>query len=675
MHIRQRFARHSFRFSVLAFAIGSALNAARAQEADPEEVVVNATALRENPLEVAQPTAIVSGDELRRQIASSIGETLSQELGVSSTYFGPSASRPVIRGLGGDRVQVLEDGLSALDVSGLSQDHAVSLEAVVSEQIEIIKGPAALLYGSGASGGLVNIVSNRIPSRTANAPLNGAAEVRGASATDELTGALSLNGGSGAFAWHADYFDRQTDDIRIPGFAQSAALRQQLLDEGETPSDAQDTVANSASDTSGGAFGVSLIGDSGFGGVSYSRFETTYGIPVEEEAFIDMKQDRYDLSGEWRPGNSTIDAVRVRGAYNDYTHTEFEAPGEPGTAFFQAAYDLRVSLDHHFGDWRGTFGAQLLDVDFEALGEEAFVPPSQTRALSLFGFEERHFDNWTVELGARAENQKIDVTAGLPGYDESAINLSAGLVWKFVADHALAFNVTRTERHPQAAELYAEGPHIASGRVELGDSSLDVESALTFDVSLRRSGGGVTWTLNAFYNDYDDYIFLAPTGLDEEIEPGEFLPVFQVLQQPAKLYGYEAEILVPLNLLSTADIQLRLASDYVRGELDDGSNLPQMPAQRYGVGLHFELGDWHAGLEAFYNEKQEKVAEYELPTGSFTTVDLDASRHIDVGATRLFVFLRGSNLLDEEARQATSPLKDFVPLPGRSLSAGVRVAF
>ena len=308
--------RCAIRFPGLALSIATILcaAAAQAQESSLEEIVVTATPLRESPLDMAQPTAIVSGDDLRRQIEGSIGETLSKELGVSSTYFGPSASRPVIRGLGGDRVQVLQDGLSALDISGLSQDHAVSLEGVVAEQIEIIKGPASLLYGSGAAGGLVNMVSNRIPRKAAESALGGAAELRGAGATGEMTGALSLNGGIGNLAWHADYFDRQTDDVRIPGFAQSAALRQQLLDAGETPSDAEGTIGNSASDSSGGAFGVSLVGDSGFGGVSYSRYDTVYGIPIEEAAFIDMQQDRFDISGEWRPSMSVIDAVRVRGA-------------------------------------------------------------------------------------------------------------------------------------------------------------------------------------------------------------------------------------------------------------------------------------------------------------------------------------------------------------------------
>ncbi len=671
--------RCAIRFPGLALSIATILcaAAAQAQESSLEEIVVTATPLRESPLDMAQPTAIVSGDDLRRQIEGSIGETLSKELGVSSTYFGPSASRPVIRGLGGDRVQVLQDGLSALDISGLSQDHAVSLEGVVAEQIEIIKGPASLLYGSGAAGGLVNMVSNRIPRKAAESALGGAAELRGAGATGEMTGALSLNGGIGNLAWHADYFDRQTDDVRIPGFAQSAALRQQLLDAGETPSDAEGTIGNSASDSSGGAFGVSLVGDSGFGGVSYSRYDTVYGIPIEEAAFIDMQQDRFDISGEWRPSMSVIDAVRVRGAYNDYTHTEFEEPGVPGTQFFQTASDLRVSLDHHFGDWRGTAGLQVLDVDFEAFGEEAYVPPSATRGLSLFAFEERHFDQWTLEFGARAENQTVtpDAGTGLPDYDKTAVNLSAGLVWKFSTDHALAFNLTRTQRHAQAAELYADGPHLAAGRVEVGDSGLDIEEALTFDVSLRHAGDGVNWTLSAFYNDYANYIYLNPTGDVREIEPGEELPVFQATQAGAKLYGYEAEVLFPFDLSNGGQLEVRLASDYVRGELERGDNLPQMPAQRFGGGLHYEWETWHAGIEAFYNLKQDKVAQYELPTDAYTALNADISTRLPVGGANMFLFLRGNNILNEEARQASSSLKDSVPLPGRSLAAGVRVSF
>jgi len=666
---------HCLRIAVVAML---AATSARAQESRVETVVVTSSALHENPLEVAQPTSVVAGDALRRQIAASIGETLAGELGVSSTYFGPTASQPVIRGLGGYRVQVLQDGAAALDVSSLSQDHAVSIESVVSQQIEIIKGPAALLYGSGAAGGLVNVVTNRIPRETASAPIAGAVELRSDSATGERTGALSLDGGTGPLAFHADYFDRSTDDVKIPGFAQSAILRRQLLEAGEEPDDIRGRLRNSASDSKGGSLGASLAGEAGFGGMSWSRYESTYGIPAEEEAFIDMKQDRFDAKGEWRAAGSWLDTLHLNGAYSDYTHTEFEAPGVPGTVFNQNSYELRAAADHHWSNnWRGTIGAQYVDIDFEALGEEAFVPASITRSTSVFAFEERHFDKWTLELGARAENQTLKPAAdsGLPDYDKTVFNFSTGLVFQLADDRALALNLTHTERHPQAAELYADGAHIAAGRVEIGNPNLKKEKALTADLSLRATGDGVRWTLNAFYNDYSDYIYLNPTG---EMAPGEEedLPIFEYLQAGAKLYGYEAEVIFPLLAATSANsLELRLVSDYVRGKLDNGRNLPQIPPLRVGAGLHYESGAWHAGLEAMYNTKQDDVIRNELPTDGFTMLDADVSYRLPLGSKHLLLFARGSNLLDKDARLATSPLKDIAPLPGRSFHIGARAEF
>lgn len=658
---------HLLRVGVAALLVS---HAALSQETKTEEVVVTSSALRENPLEVAQPTTVVGGDELRRQIAGSLGETLSSELGVSSTYFGPSASRPVIRGLAGDRVQVLQDGLASLDVSSLSQDHAVTLESVVSQQIEIIKGPAALLYGSGASGGLVNVVSTRVPTEVPEKAITGAAEVRGDTASEERTGAFSLDGGAGNFAFHADYFDRDTDDVEIPGFTQSDALRRQLIEAGEQPDNVRGHIPNTAGEASGGAVGGSYIGQDALGGLSYSRYETTYGIPGEEEAFIDMKQDRFDGKAELDL-EGVINKLRLTGAYNDYTHTEFEAPGEPGTVFNQDAYELRFTADHAFGSgWRGTTGLQYVDVDFAAIGDEAFVPSSKTETLSLFAFEERHFDDFTVELGARAEQQKIDVEAELPNYDETAVSLSAGGVWDFAEDHALALNLTRTQRNPQAAELYANGPHIAAQRFEVGDTNLDQETSVTADLSLRHTGDGINWTVSAYYNDYADYIYASPTG---DIE--DDLPVYAYLQNGAKFHGFEAELNVPLIDAGNRHLGLRLASDYVRGKLDNGEDLPQIPPLRFGAGVHYDQDAWHIGAQAFYYDKQDKVATDELPTDSFTLAEVDASYRMPVGSMSVFLFLRGTNLLDEDARQHASPLKDIAPLAGRSWHIGARAEF
>ncbi|HEY4369317.1 MAG TPA: TonB-dependent receptor [Steroidobacteraceae bacterium] len=651
-----------------------------AQEKKAEEVIVTSSALRESPLEVAQPTAVLAGDSLRRQIAASLGETLSAELGVSSSYFGPTASRPIIRGLGGYRVQTLQDGLASLDVSGLSQDHSVTLESVVAQQIEVIKGPAALLYGSGAAGGLVNVVSNRVPLKAPEKAFSGAAELRGDSAANERTGALSLDGGTGMLALHADYFKRKTDDVEIPDFVQSDALRRQSIAAGEQPDDIRGHIPNTESDTRGGAFGASLIGERARGGLSWSRYESTYGIPGEESAFIDMKQDRYDGKADWDL-HGPITALHLSGSYNEYTHTEFEAPAEPGTVFNQKAYDTRFTADNELGaGWRGTVGVQYQHIDFEAIGDEAFVPASTTTASSLFAFEERHFADWTIELGARAEQQKIDLDTAsttLPDYDSTAISVSAGTVWKFAGDDALTLNVTRTQRNPQATELYAnpDVPHVAAQRFETGDPNLDKETAVTADVSLRRTGDGVRWTVSAYYNDYSNYIYENPTGRFVPTDEGDEFQVFEYLQGGAKFHGFEAEVEFPLWQQGEDHLELRLASDYVRGKLDSGEDLPQIPPLRVGGGLHYDLAQWHLGTQLFYYSRQDKVAANELPTPGYTMLDADTSYRLPTGTSNVFVFLKGTNLLDEDARQHSSPLKDIAPLPGRSFHVGIRAEF
>ncbi len=645
----------SLRLRALAVSAALGAAAAQAQELSLEEIVVTARPLERSPLEIAQPASVLVGDELRRSIATSLGETLARQPGVSSSYFGPAASRPVIRGLGGDRVLVLEDGISALDVSSLSQDHAVSLEAIAARQIEVIKGPTALLYGSGAAGGLVNVVSNRIPAQRAAAPISGAIELRGDTAADQRVGALALDGGRGTFAWHMDLFDRESRDVEVPRSAGTDGR-----------------IANSWSESGGGAAGAALVGETLSGGLAFSRYKTAYGIPGEEEAFIDLEQDRADLRAEWRLSRPMLDALRLRGSWVDYEHTEFEEPGEPGTVFAQRAHEARLTLDHRLGSaWTGTLGIQYRDLDFRAAGDEAFVPSSATRATSLFLLQERKAGPWTLELGARAEHQSVDADAdGLPGYDELAASVSAGLVWRYAEDRAVALNLTRTQRHPQAVELYADGPHLAARRFELGDAGLREETAVTADLALRRSGESIGWNLNFFVSDYDRYIFPAPTG---DIEDG--LPVFAWTQADARFHGFEAELALPLYEGGRGRLRATLSADWVRGRLRDGGNVPLMPPLRVGAGLHFDRGDWHAGLRAWHHDRQDRVAVDELPSGGYTLVEADFSLRLPVGRGSLFAFLRGTNLLDEEARQATSPLKDVAPLPGRSLHAGLRFEF
>lgn len=669
-----------------------------------EEVVVTAAPFERSPLDIAQPTAVLSGERLRQQLAASIGETVAHQLGLTGTYFGPSASRPVIRGLGGERVQMLEDGIEALDVSALSADHAVSVEGIAADQVEILKGPATLLYGNGAVGGLVNVVTNRIPS-TVPETFEGAVELRGDTALEERTGAARFDFGAGPLAFHLDGFRRRTDDVRIPGFAASAAERAAEAAEGEEHEEPRGRIPNSAGDSKGGAFGVSFVGARGFVGVGYRRYESAYGLPghgehEEEEApveetslpgtppvaaatveaggpMIDMQQDRYDFAAELE-GGGWLQRVRVRATYSDYEHAELEEDGAVGTQFDQSAYEARVAFDHAFGAFRGTAGVQVRDVDFVAVGEEAFVPASRTRNVGAFVLQERPFETArgpvVLEFGGRIERQTVDPDAGtgLPDYRATSVTAAAGLVWKFQPQIALAVNLTHSERQPTATELYADGPHAAVQRFEIGDPALRKERANALDVSLRSAGESrVRWQLNAYVNAFQDFVYLQPTGAVED----DF-DVFEYRQADARFAGLEAEVEWALVENDAGALDLRLAGDYVRGTLRAGGGpLPQIPPLRVGAELGWRASRWSAGVSVFRYREQSRVAAFERSTDGYTMLDVDASWRLPTQNGSWLLFARAGNLLDEDARRHTSPLKEIAPLPGRSLTAGVRLEF
>ena len=676
----------------LATAALLAVAPAAAQEVGLEEVVVKARPLGRSILDIAQPASVLAGDDLRRRIAPSIGETLSHELGVTATYFGPNASRPVIRGLSGERVLMLENGMSALDVSSLSPDHAVGVDSILAEQVEILKGPATLLYGSGSVGGVVNVRNGRIPETPAGDPVGGAIELRGDTALEERSVAARLDGGFGAVAWHLDYADRSTADVDVPGSSLSDTARADAEAAGEDVDEFEGKVPNSDSDSESSAAGLSWVGERGFIGLAVSRYDTNYGVPGPGEEHEDaaegleqgsgeghshagiriaLEQERIDLRSQLRDVIGAGSALRAALSMNEYVHRELEG-AETGTLFEQDASEVRIELDHApVGAWRGTVGVQYVDVDFSASGAEAYVPPSTTESLGFFLFEELALDPATLEFGMRFEQQQIDVdaAAGLPDYDDEAYTLSFGAVVPLGSDWKAAAHVTRSERHPQASELYAFGPHLAVQRFEIGDPDLDTEVGTTFDLSLRRGGHDFEIVTTAFYNRFDDYIYAAPTN---QFEDG--LPVVRFTQADAEFYGLEAE--ATLHLLERSDdhLELRLAADYVRGKLRDGGNLPQIPPMRYGAQLHYHVGPWHLGSAIYRYQRQDDLADDESSTRGYTMLDLDVSYRPDWLGEWL-LFLRGTNLLDEEARRHSSPLKEYVPLPGRSLTAGLRATF
>jgi len=443
------------------------------------------------------------------------------------------------------------------------------------------------------------------------------------------------------------------------------------------------TLYGSDSETYGGAAGVSYVGSKGFVGAGWQRYDTNYGTPGPETLSdgssirIDMRQDRYDLKGELQQPTAWLDNLRLRFSHGDYHHQEFEPDGTPGTIFDQNADEGRISFEHEpFAQWRGTLGLQYRYIDFNAVGDEAFVPESTTENPAFFIFEERPFGDVKLELGARIEGQTVEPEAslGLPEYDDASYSGSAGLLWKFAPAYSASINVTRSQRHPSATELYANGPHVAVGRFEVGDPTLGKETALTVDLTLRRYEGPVTFDVTLFGNRFDDYIFPFATGV---VPPGEEFEQFDYRQQDAKFYGAEGEITLPLPFGDLGDLSLRLASDYVRGEFSHGGDIPQMPPWRVGAELRYGRERLEAALSTFQYADQDEVATNERPTDGYTMVGAELSYRFPLGfgGSSVFGFLKGSNLLDEEARRSTSPLKDFAPLPGRSLTAGVRMAF
>lgn len=659
-----------------------------------DQIIVTATPLARAVEDLAQPTSVLHGDELIKKQSTSIGETVSQEPGVSSTYFGPISSRPVIRGQFGERVRVLTNGLDSLDASAFSEDHQVTVESLLAQRIEIVRGPATLLYGSGAAGGLVNVVDTRFIQEPLEKSFNAGVALGADTAAGIRAGAVRTQFGTDAIAFNADYFYRSTDDIEIPGFAESRALRELEeteggLEEGEV--EAFGVAENTDSETSGGALGVSFLSNSGFFGISVSGFDSDYGIPghaheeeapplpgepVEEEFVrIDLEQTRIDASGDYELDGSFLRGIRFRAAVNDYEHTELEG-AEIGTIYDVQGTDGRVELRHaRLGKMEGAIGFQYRREDFNAIGDEAFLPASDTESFSLFLFEEFELsDAWVLQASARFEDQSISGSTLTEEYDESAFGASLGAIWRATDDIRVSANLALTERHPTTTELYADGPHVAADRYErgsviLGNGILDKERSTNLDLTVHGDTGRVEWSISGFINSVEDYILLRPTALELD-----GFQVYDFAQADVEFTGIEAEAMVEVLDKEDRHMHVRLFTDFVNAEEDvNGENLPRIPPQRFGLGLH---GDWNlfdASIDATFADDQTDVADNELPTEGYTL--LNASLSYTFADSGLLLFLRGTNLLDEDIRQHTSPLKDLVPLPGRSLHFGLRYEF
>ncbi len=625
-----------------------------------DEIVVTASPDLRSQNELVQATSVLDADDLSRSLRSTLGDTLAELPGVSSSSWGGGASRPVIRGLGGDRIRVLDAGVGTGDASTTSPDHAVSLEPALAERIEVVRGPATLLYGSSATGGVVNVLGGRIPSELPGKALSGTVDLRTGSAAEEKSGTAGFSGAFGRIAWHVEGAKRETEDYESP----------------------EGTVANSFSEADSAALGLSYIGDHGYLGLSTSRFETQYGSPIEEEVSIDLEQKRFDLQGEWNRPSGFLKAIKVRAGSGDYEHVELEGD-EIGTLFLNDGWEARVeAVQRARGPLTGSFGVQVLRRDFEAIGEEAFVPPTRTDSWAAFTFQEITTGALRWQLGARYESQEVeaDIEEGRAARDENGLSGSLGAIWAPNDDWSLGLALSRSIKLPNSEELFSNGPHLATGNFEIGNPNLDRETNLGIDLTLRKRTGRFTGEVSLFRNRFDNFIFENFTGEilepEEGEEEGEGLRVLEFAQRDAEFTGAEFSGVVELFHGEPHHWDAEFGADFVRAEFTDGNgDLPRIPPARYRLALHYRGDRLQGRIEGQRVEKQDRIGTLETPTDGYSLLNADVSYRLFVGAAIVDFLVRGSNLTDELARNHVSFIKDVAPLAGRDITLGLRLSF
>lgn len=667
--------------------------------------VIYVTAAGVDRLDVIAGTSVLTGIALQRESSGQVGDMLESLPGVSASGFAPGASRPILRGFGGDRVRMLNDGISTLDVSGVSDDHAVAADPLIAERIEVLRGPAVLLYGSQAIGGAVNVVTKRIPPDVPDEPIHVDALAGFDTVSNLREGGLSIDMPFGAnVAFHADASYRNSDNIEIPGFAASDGLRAELLadaavqeGEGELAEAAalrdaaniSGTLPSSFSETWSAGTGIAaFVGENSFG-ISFDYYDTSYGVPEapgagseespldqsaaaggEDGVSIGLQRYRFDMRAEFDLGSGFFDAVQTRAGWSDYVHTEFEG-SEVGTVFNIGGVEGRVELvQTRRNGWGGSVGVQYSSIDFGAVGDETYIPANVTDSLALFTLQEIDFERFELEAGARYETTTVEASGLAPGRDFDSFSAALGGAVMLDEDFRTGVNLSRTERAPSAAELYAEGPHTATQQFEVGDPALGIEASWGAEAYLRGAIGEVTVNASLYRNWFTDFIYLDAT---EAVEEG--FPVFIYRQRDADQWGVEAQVTFPL--LEARDFSLLgdLRGAYTNAKLDNGDGVPRIPPLSLYGALEAQLEHFDLRGEVEWFDEQSNLAPLETPTDGFTHVNLSLAWHPFEGEDNFTLLAQVDNLFDAEGRRATSFTKDFVPLPGRNFRLSARTSF
>ncbi|MGR9087092.1 MAG: TonB-dependent receptor [Gammaproteobacteria bacterium] len=663
-----------------------------ADENEPPELeaVVVSMPLEKTGSTSARPVTVLSGEALRTKIGQTIGETLKNEPGVTSQSFGPGVGSPVIRGQSGPRVRVMQNSLGNNDVSSLSPDHANGVEPILAERIEVLRGPSTLLYGSGAIGGVVNVIDNRIPERMPDRLLGGAGEQRYDSATNESASAIKLEGGKNGLAFHVDGFYRDQNNTHIGGRPiDEEALRS--IDSGfdGAANNPDGLIDHSQARSRGGSAGLSMIGEGGMAGVSINRLEKLYGIPSDgsggDPVTVDLAQTKYDFKGLLNKPAPFADKLRLKFGYTDYQHVELDG-GAPATTFLNQSYESRLELEHKpIGPVKGVVGFQSVNSEFAALGEEALVPESESDSFGLFAVESLSTGPLTYELGVRGEWQDITPENGNT-LTYKPISGSASVLWDVTPRHQVSLAVTHSQRAPQIQELFSNGVHEATRSFELGNANLDKELSNNLDLGYRFKGDRMSAEINLFHNWVADYIYQHRTGevFDEDSEDfasvcpagGSCLPVFESRQADAIFRGFEAKTAVILMENHYGVIDLTLFGDYTRGSFNSGADVPRMPPLRYGFQLGYDRDEWSTNVRLTRGEAQTDAGDNESATGGYLLLDLGAQyRLAGFEESEILLFAKAKNLLNENIRNSTSYLRNFAPEPGRSAEIGIRISY
>jgi iron complex outermembrane recepter protein len=659
-------------------------------EPAPATIVITGNPLGRDTL--AQPGSSLSGDDLMLRRAATLGDTLEGLPGTTGSGFGPNSSRPVIRGLDGDRVRLLDNGGASIDASNLSFDHAVAQDPLVTERIELLRGPAALLYGGNATGGVVNSLDNRIP-RSPQEGLSARAQWRQAGASNERSGAAVLDGGGSGWAWHADVFGRRTDDLRVPRF--------RPVEDGQE-GDATDRVRNSASRASGGAVGAGLTSATGHAGLALDTYRNDYGVTVEPDVLIRMQRDRLSVGGEQRQLSGLFDQLSWNASHTRYRHQEVEGNGDVGTTFSSRGQEARLQARHRaWGPLQGVLGLQVEQMRFSALGEEAFVPDTRTRSQALFALEALDLGSWQLQAGLRRERVSVassgdpmasfhaddpaadpaDTTVTEPRFGAARerrfapTSASVAANWRPSTAWALGLTLGHTERAPAYYELYANGVHVATAAYERGDPELGVERSRNLGLTAHWQQGAHQLKASLYRTRFARFISLTASGESIETGEGDAVPEYRFEGVRARLQGFELE--GRWRVIDGAwRVDLSALADAVRGiDLDRNEALPRLPPRRLQLGVDVADGPWALGVTARGAARQDRVPVGDTPTPGHVVVNAWGTWRLPLPGAAWTAFARLDNLFDRLAYNAAAvaTVRGLSPLAGRAVTVGLRI--